>query len=319
MRRLLGVILAALLLLPVVFVVTGLVYRPDPSPLRLSRETVTVDGTRLSYHQRGRGADVVLLHGGMGSAEDFEPVLDRLATEFRVTAVDRPGFGLSAAHGDDATYPGNARLVAGATKALGLTRPIVVGHSHGGGVALAIAESHADVAGALVLIAPAAYPMGGDARMVDRITAIPVLGEGMLAWLAPWVAPGVIAAILEPMIGPDGARVPADFIAYRQRLFSNPRSLAVHSRQQISDKAGLTTIAARLGDVRVPSVVLACAKDPEEGHGLDSRRLARELPRSTLHWIDGCGHYVQYAEPDAVVTAVRDMVNARATGAIGPT
>jgi pimeloyl-ACP methyl ester carboxylesterase len=92
---------------------------------------VTVDGTRVSYHQRGAGADVVLVHGGMGSAEDFEPILDRLAAEFRVTAVDRPGFGLSEARGDDPTYPGNARLLAGTVRALGLTRPIVVGHSHG--------------------------------------------------------------------------------------------------------------------------------------------------------------------------------------------
>ena len=314
MRRTIGVILAGFVILAVVFVITGLVYEPDPSPLRLARKTVTVGGTRVSYHQKGRGQDVVLVHGGMGSAEDFEPVLDRLAVDFRVTAIDRPGFGLSGARGDDPTYPGNARLVAGAVRALALARPVVVGHSHGGGVALAIAEDHPDVPGALVLLAPAAYPLGDDAGVVDRLGAIPFLGEGMMAWLAPWVAPKTIAAILERMIGPDSARVPADFVADRQRLFSNPRSLAVHSRQQVSDKAGLTTIAARLGAVQIPSIILACAQDPEEGHGLDSRRLARELPGSGLRWIEGCGHYVQYAEPDRVIEAVREMAHARPAG-----
>lgn len=95
-----------------------------------------VDGTQLSHHQRGSGPDVVLLHGGMGSAEDFEPVLERLAAAYRVTAIDRPGFGRSHGRGDDVTHPGNARLVAGAVGTLGLPRPVAVGHSHGGGVAL---------------------------------------------------------------------------------------------------------------------------------------------------------------------------------------
>src|SRR5262245_59578639 len=192
---------ATLLGVVVIFVGTGAVYRRDPSPLRLARSGTTVDGTPLSYHQRGAGPDVVLLHGGMGSAEDFEPVLDALAARFRVTAVDRPGFGLSHARGDDPTYPGNARLVAGLVRQLGLIRPVVVGHSHGGGVALQLAEDHPQVPSALVLLAPAAYP-GDGPSLLDRFGALPLFGEGMATWIGPVAAPSVIGATLERMVAP---------------------------------------------------------------------------------------------------------------------
>jgi pimeloyl-ACP methyl ester carboxylesterase len=282
---------------------TGLLYDPDAAPLRLARETVVVDGRSLSYHRTGTGPDVVLLHGGMGSAEDFEPVLPGLASAHRVTVVDRPGFGRSQARADDATYPGNARLVAGLVRALGLRRPVLVGHSHGGGVALMVAERHPDVAGALVLLAAAAYPRPAP-DLLARVVAVPLLGDGMAAWVGPFIGPRMIADVLEPMIRPDRDRLPPDFVAYRQSLWTNPRSLGTRARQQ-TDAAGLTEIAAGLGRIAAPSFVLGCSADPIEGTHVDSRRLARDLPGSELRWLEGCGHFVQYARPQAVVDAIR--------------
>jgi len=298
-----GLTLSALL---VSLAFTGLAYKPEPGPLLLERRTVEVGGTQLSYHQRGSGRDVVLLHGGMGSAEDFTPVLDTLALEFRVTAIDRPGFGLSEARGNDATYPGNARQVEGLITALGLTRPILVGHSHGGGVALQLAEQSPDLPAALVLLAPSWKP-GTPAKFLDHVLAAPLIGEGIAASLGALAAPQMIEGILRRMLGPDAGRVPPDFISYRQQLWNNPRSLAVQSRQQVTDDAGLADISARLEQVRVPSLVLCCDGDSIEGRGLDSRRLAAELPHATLWWLPDCGHYVQFGKPETVVEAVRQM------------
>ena len=58
---------------------------------------VTVDGVRLHYIERGEGPPVVLLHGNVVTAEDFDTsgVLDLIAKRHRVIAFDRPGFGYS--------------------------------------------------------------------------------------------------------------------------------------------------------------------------------------------------------------------------------
>lgn len=305
MRRAATLVLGTILALASALALIGLLHRPAPGPLRLSRETVEVDGSLVSYHQSGGGADVVLLHGGMGSAEDFTPVLELLAREFRVTAVDRPGFGLSQAAGDLATYPGNAGQVAGLIRRLGLVRPVLVGHSHGGGVALQLAEDDPELPGALVLLASAWKP-GDPPALLDRIGALPLIGEGIAATVGRWVAPSMIASTLKEMLGPDATRVPADFVAYRQQLWSNPRSLTVRSRQQVTDGEGLSAIASRLDRVRVPALVLGCDGDPYEGGALDSRGLARELPAAQVRWLAGCGHYVQYGQPDEVVGAIRE-------------
>jgi pimeloyl-ACP methyl ester carboxylesterase len=296
-----------LILLALAFAVTGAVHDPDPAPLRLRRETVTVDGTRLSYHRTGAGRDVVLLHGGMGSVEDWEPILPKLVPTFRVTVVDRPGFGLSQGGRDDVTYPGNARLVAGLVATLGLERPVIVGHSHGGGVALAIAETYPEVPGALVLIASAAFP-GGSPDVLDRLTALPLIGEGITTWLGPSVGPPTIARVLHEMLGPDTGAVPADFVSYRQQLWTTPRSLTAHARQQMTDPAGLEEIAANLHRVRVPTIVFGCDGDPTEGGSVDSRRLTREIEGSRLWWLSGCGHYIQYRHPDRIVAAIAEAI-----------
>jgi pimeloyl-ACP methyl ester carboxylesterase len=290
-------------------VLIGLVYRPDPGPLLLARRTLDIDGTQLSYHQSGNGRDVVLLHGGMGSAEDFIPVIDELAREFRVTAIDRPGFGLSRARGDDPTYPGNGRRVEGVIRSLGLERPILVGHSHGGGVALQIAQEFPGLPAALVLLAPAWKP-GAPGRVLDHLLATPLIGEGLAATIGRVMAPQMIAAVLKRMIGPDTSRVPADFVSYRQQLWNNPRSLAVQGRQQVTDNDGLAAISAGLAKVRVRSLILACDGDSNEGNGLDSRRLANELPGAELWWLQDCGHYPQFGKPEKVVEAVRRMAGA---------
>ena len=58
---------------------------------------VNVDGVRLHYIEKGEGPPVVLLHGNVVTAEDFQTsgVLDLLATQHHVIAFDRPGFGYS--------------------------------------------------------------------------------------------------------------------------------------------------------------------------------------------------------------------------------
>ncbi len=299
-------IVIGLVVLVVLFVATGLVYHPDPSPLRLPRSTAVVDGTQLSYHQRGSGPDVVLIHGGMGSAEDWEPVLAQLAESFRVTVVDRPGFGLSRADGKlDATYPGNAKLIAGLVTQLGLERPILVGHSRGGGISMLIAEDFPDMPRALVLLAPAAYPPDHEPSFVDKLGAVPVFGNGLFAALGPLVGPRTIAGVLEPMIAPDRKVLPPYFVSYRQELWTNPLSLAVNSRQQVANIGGLMHLAARRGEIRVPVTIVGCSLDSTEGQMVDSRRLAKEMTGSQLRWLEGCGHYVQYAHPEVVVEAVR--------------
>ncbi|HEY6500681.1 MAG TPA: alpha/beta fold hydrolase, partial [Streptosporangiaceae bacterium] len=55
-----------------------------------------VDGLALWYEEHGSGDPLILLHGGMGASEMFDPILDQLAAGRRVVTVDLPGHGHTA-------------------------------------------------------------------------------------------------------------------------------------------------------------------------------------------------------------------------------
>ena len=100
--------------------------------IRLRCQFVTVDGVRLHYIERGEGPPVVLLHGNVVTAEDFDTsgVLDLISKRHRVIAFDRPGFGYSERpHGSAWSAGTQAEVIRDAFAVLGVNRPIVLGHS----------------------------------------------------------------------------------------------------------------------------------------------------------------------------------------------
>jgi pimeloyl-ACP methyl ester carboxylesterase len=98
--------------------------------------------------------EVVLLHGQPGSASDWQLVTDRLPGTLDVVALDRPGYGTSQQPAGGFRY--GARAVLAELDARGIGRTVLVGHSYGGGVALAAAQQAPERVEALVLLARAA-------------------------------------------------------------------------------------------------------------------------------------------------------------------
>ena len=110
-----------------------------------------VNGVRLYYESHGAGRPLILLHGGLGSGEMFEPILPALSERHRVITVDLEGHGRTA----DIDRPIDARLMADDIGALidhlGLERPDLVGYSLGGGVAFFTAVNYPEKVGKLVV------------------------------------------------------------------------------------------------------------------------------------------------------------------------
>ncbi len=112
---------------------------PGFLPASLRGEYIRVGDRRLHVVDRGAGDPVVLLHGFGGWVWTFRGVVDSLARDRRVVAVDLLGFGLSDKPADgDYSLTAEAALVFAVLDSLGITRADVVGHSYGGGVAAAM-------------------------------------------------------------------------------------------------------------------------------------------------------------------------------------
>jgi len=119
-----------------------------------------VAGARLHYVQRGETrADqlpIVMLHGLAGHLHHFNfALVDELAKDTRVLAIDRPGSGYSTRdYGKVTKLTEQADAVIALLDQLGITRAVFVGHSLGGALSLTIAIRHPTRVAGLTLIAP---------------------------------------------------------------------------------------------------------------------------------------------------------------------
>ncbi|WP_460150492.1 alpha/beta fold hydrolase [Pseudomonas sp. S3_A03] len=144
---------------------------------------VEVDGERFHYVEEGKGPPLVMIHGLMGSSRNLTYALSgQLREHFRVITLDRPGSGYSTRHkGTAADLPAQARQVAAFIDRLGLDKPLVLGHSLGGAISLALALDHRESVSGLVLVAPLTHPQPTLPPVFWSLAVRP-------AWLRRWVA-----------------------------------------------------------------------------------------------------------------------------------
>ena len=111
---------------------------------------------------------MLLLHGLVATADTFEPLVECFGGDLHAVALNVPGSsGQAAVPGGALSFPALADMVLECADRLALERPLLVGHSHGGAVALECATRLPTVLGGLVLLCPA-HPFSGHERQLVR-------------------------------------------------------------------------------------------------------------------------------------------------------
>jgi 3-oxoadipate enol-lactonase len=115
-----------------------------------------VNGVNLHYLQAGAGPDVVLLHAVTANMAVWlvSNLVDTLARDYRVTAYDLRGHGLSAATPTGYTSAEMAEDLRGLHDVLGLGPAYLIGHSFGGVVAMHAAATYPDRVSGMILSDP---------------------------------------------------------------------------------------------------------------------------------------------------------------------
>ena len=125
-----------------------------------TRSICEVEGHRIAYVEAGEGPPVLLIHGALTNLDDMVlGPFQALARTYRVLAFDRPGHGQSSRlRLADASPLRQAALIHAAARQLGVADAIVVGHSFGGGVALAYAMLFPEDTKGVLALAPIVWP-----------------------------------------------------------------------------------------------------------------------------------------------------------------
>jgi pimeloyl-ACP methyl ester carboxylesterase len=243
---------------------------------------VHVDGVRLSYERAGEGVpELVFVPGWCCDRAAFQPQFDHFAAAHAVTALDLRGCGLSDRPADGYRIPDLADDVAAVCAAVGITSPVIIGHSLGGMIAVELGARHPALASALVLVDPGPIdslpqtmrmfesladqlqgPSGEDVRRLfigDMGARDPQLGRWIAEMMCTVPLP-VATAVIRGVVEWNGAGALAlcdvPTLLLRSRLEADTDVLRLHAIKP-DIEVGITVGAGHFHQLEVPDQINA--------------------------------------------------------------
>src|SRR4051812_23112531 len=266
---------------------------------------ITVAGVRLHYVEQGDGPPLVLLHGLGSMVEDFllSGLVREASRRYRVIAFDRPGYGHSERPARWRFGPsGQAHLFNEALHKLEVRRPIVLGHSWGALVAVALALEHPEAVRSLVLESGLYFPsLRLDAPFLAP-PAIPFLGAVMRHTVSPLAARAMWRGWLKALFAP--APIPANFRAFPTWMALRPGQLQAVAEEALLTFPATLRLMRRYRELTLPVVLVAGGKDRYVNTRSHTARLHKMLPASRLLLSPDAGHMVHHSDRETVLDAI---------------
>jgi pimeloyl-ACP methyl ester carboxylesterase len=248
----------------------------------------------------GSGSPIVLIHGFGAAIDWWDEIAPALAAEHRVIRMDLIGHGGTEAPASGYAIERQATLVKAVLDKLGVGRVTVIGHSMGGEVATAFAESYPRRIKRLVLIDS---PPSAEAtfNLMTRLAFTSVVGE----LLSRFETDSVILKSLAQGFAP-GFPVPERFVAdFKQLTYTAFRSahdasVAFRTQRQTPDRL-------KALDPVPPLLVIFGARDaliPES-----SAKLFEAVPGARVVVVDGAGHSPMVEAPEKTLALISDFLS----------
>lgn len=272
-----------------------------------------IEGVRLHYVEAGKGPALVLLHGNGSMVEDFisSGLVAQAARDHRVIVFDRPGYGHSTRpRGRIWDAEAQADLIRAALTRIGVSKAIVLGHSWGASVAVALGLKHPQVVRSLVLVSGYYYPTSRVDMLLLAGPAVPGPGTILRHAVTPVASRLLWPALMRKIFGP--RPVPAKFDGFPREMALRPSQLRASASESALLIPVATAASARYPQLQMPVVIVAGTKDRLIDPALQSGRLHAALPHSTYHPIEGGGHMVHQTDTAAILHAIAEASEAAA-------
>jgi 3-oxoadipate enol-lactonase len=229
-----------------------------------------------------RGETLLYLHGAGGNGSFFAPLMERLQSSHSPIAFDQPGHARSGELDSLGSIERMAAFSHSLAEVLGVARPVLVGHSMGGAVALQYALDHPDGVRALILIGSFAHLPVPDER-VDQVRRV-TEGKARREFSRDAYSPATSGDLVRQGIMED--------------IKTDPRA-------QLGDILAVRDFdaRARLGEIAVPVLVLV-GEDEIEPIAAACDALVEGLPNARKVVIPKAGHMAHFEQPDAAAAEI---------------
>ncbi|MFT4253364.1 MAG: alpha/beta hydrolase [Caulobacter sp.] len=261
---------------------------PPPTTTTTAETFVEVNGARLAYETCGQGeTTLVLLHDGILHKAAFDAAWPALCARYRVVRYDRRGYGAST----PATAPyQTVKDLEGLLAALKIERPVLVGSSAGGGLAVDYALAHPDGVSRLVLVGPFVAGFKPSAGFIARglkLMALFKLGD-------------IEGAARDPYILTRSADAPRQWVV--DQLKAHPGNVGAGQKERFAVDA-----RPRLSEIRVPTLILIGEVDIGDVQD-QAKALETALPDARRVVVPDSGHFLYLERPEAFVRAIEGVV-----------
>lgn len=259
---------------------------------------IDIGGDRIHYVEQGSGPPIVMVHGLAGQLLNYAYLpMQELARSHRVILMDRPGAGHSIrGKQSSATIFNQAATVAAFIDALKLDRPLLVGHSLGGAIALAVGLNHPQSISRLALIAPLTHTQSEPPEAFrGMLISSPLMRRVIAHTLATPLSIRKGPEVLQFVFGPEP--VPKDFRTKGGGLLGlRPSSFYAASSDMLATAEDLPMMENRYGTLKMPVDVLYGRQDQILNYRQHGEALKQKIPHAALKLIDG-GHMLPVTVP----------------------
>lgn len=252
---------------------------------------------KLFYREYGQGKQMIILHGLMGSSDNWLPQAKMLGEHYHVWVVDQRNHGQSP-HSNEFNYTVLSEDILNFIQEHNIDNPVIIGHSMGGKAAMNFALMHPDKLDKLIVvdIAPKAYDVRHD-HIVEGLKAVPIDSVQSRQEANDALAPHISSEAVRQFLLKNLMRKPEGGFGWRINLPIIDQSLELIS-------GGLVTE----GVFEKKTMFIRGSKSD---YILDEDREAikKIFPNATLVTME-TGHWVQAEKPEEFVQVVLSFLNA---------
>lgn len=252
---------------------------------------------KLFYREYGQGKPLIILHGLMGSSDNWLPQAKMLGEHYHVWVVDQRNHGQSP-HSNEFNYKVLSQDIFNFIQEHHIDNPVIIGHSMGGKTAMNFALAHPDKLDKLIVvdIAPKAYDVRHD-HIVEGLKAVPIDLVQSRQEANDALAPHISSEAVRQFLLKNLMRKPEGGFGWRINLPVIDQSLEMISGGLVNE-----------GVFEKKTMFIRGSKSD---YILDDDREAikKIFPNSTMVTME-TGHWVQAEKPEEFVQVVLSFLNA---------
>lgn len=246
--------------------------------------------TKIVYKEEGQGETLLLLHGFCGSSDYWNKVIPQLSTDYRVIAIDLPGHGKSDVQPNLKEINQYASTIKEFLEEMKIEKVTMFGHSLGGYITLAFAESYSQYLNGFSLIHSTGFPDSKEAKEGRTASAEKIDEDGIDSF---------IDGLAPKLFAPDNVESHKQSLEDVKKIgYGTPPQGAKNALNAMKERKDRTKV---LANSKLPVLLIAGEKDQlipaENTFTASGDNIQQEV-------INGAGHMSMYEASEQLANAI---------------